>query len=120
MVGVLPGLDPDTVHRVGDGAVLHVQVGDILLVAILAETPNANAVARAAVDIGDANVGVGCSDRDAIVSGTDVGMRDGYVGRETDVDAVCVGAVLWCGDGDVVDVDVVAFVDHEVEHLAVQ
>lgn len=76
-------------------------------------------MARAAGDALDPEAGSAGADGDAVVAGPDVGANDVDVGRHLDVDAVGVGAASGRLDVDVLQLDVFALKDHDVEKLAV-
>lgn len=77
-------------------------------------------MARAAGDAGDGDEGVAVADRDAVVSGPDLGAGDGHPRVALQVDAVGVGAGGRGGDGDAAPLEVVAAQQRHVEELAVE
>lgn len=66
-----PCLDPDAVGGAGEITVGDVNVAHRLLVLVLAQAPDANAVAGAAPDAVDGDVGVAVAEGDAIVPDAD-------------------------------------------------
>ena len=59
------------------------------------------------------------ADGDAIIAGTNFGAENSDVGGHLDMDAVGVRAVSGCCDGNALCLDVLASIEHYVEHLAV-
>lgn len=90
-----------------------------MLIAVLPQAANANAMARAAGDFGDVNVSTPRPERDAVISGAYLRPRDIYVPRLTDVNPIRVGAVFRCNDFKASEVHAVAFEDNYVKKLAV-
>lgn len=116
----LPWLDSYTVGGVGEGAIYNVYPRHIMLVAVLPQAANADAMAGAAGDFGDVDVLSPRPERDAVVSGAYLRFRDLYVLRFTDVNPIRVGAITWCSDFNASDVHAVALEDDYVEELAIQ
>ncbi|KAG6395344.1 hypothetical protein SASPL_145987 [Salvia splendens] len=112
-------LDPEPVFGVFEIAIGYSNRPDFLLPVVLPEAPDADAVARAAVDPGDVHVGDSVSDGDAVVSGGDGCTDDSDVVGFSEVDAVRVGAVGRGRGTDVFYGHRVAVVDVEVELFAV-
>lgn len=117
--GVFPRLDPHTVRGAGDGAVPYTHTDDVLLVLVPPQAADADAMSRAALDLGDSDVGAAVTEGDAVVAGADDGLGDLHVGRPADVNAVGVGAVPRCPYGEGLDLDVLGPEDVHVEHLTV-
>ena len=77
------------------------------------------AVARAACDVLDEQVGGSGTHGDAVVASGDVGVGDGHSRRPPDVNSIGVGAFIGCGDFYILEFCVAAAVDDDVEHLAI-
>ena len=119
-LGVFIRLDPEAVGRLLESAVLHVDVGHVLLVLVPPKAADADAVSRAAGDAGDVDLGATWADGDAVVANTDNRVADCDPGRVTHVDAIRVGAVPWRRDRHVLDHHVLALEHVHVEELGVE
>jgi hypothetical protein len=116
----LPRLDPDAVVGVADHGVAHRDVGHARPRALLAQAPNADAVAAGpAGDVLDVHVEGACADGDAVVAVGDGGVGDEDVLGVLDVDAVRVGAQRRGADGEAAGHHAAAAVEPDVELGAV-
>jgi hypothetical protein len=115
----LPRLDPDPVVRVPDHGVAHRHVGHARPGALLAQGPDADAVAQPAGDVLDVHVEGAGADGDAVVAVGDRRVGDEHVLGVLDVDAVRVGALLRGADGQAAHQHAAAAVETEVELGAV-
>uniref|UniRef100_A0A804QNQ9 Uncharacterized protein n=1 Tax=Zea mays TaxID=4577 RepID=A0A804QNQ9_MAIZE len=96
----MPRLDPDAVVRVADDRVAHRDVCHARPRALLAQAPDADAVAAGpAGDVLDVHVAGAGADGDAVVAVGDGGVGDEDVLGVLDVDAVRVGAQRRGADG---------------------
>lgn len=118
--GVWPRLDADPVHCVGEGAVPHGHTNHGLLVMVLAEAPNADPMARPARHALNAHLLAPITERDAVVTGPDVGASDVDPRGAAHMDPVSVEAVLRCVDRDVLERHVLAVQELHMEQLAVE
>lgn len=71
-----PRLDPQSIVRAGELAVLNREPADIVLIRVLPEAPNADPVSRAAPDSENLNVLAPRSHGDAVVPSGDDGVND--------------------------------------------
>ena len=116
----LPRLDPDAVVRVADHGVAHGHVGHARPRTLLAQAPNADAVAAgAAGDVLDVHVEGAGADGDAVVAVGDGGVGDDDVLTVLHVDAVRVGAQRRRADGQAAGDHAAAAVEPDVELGAV-
>lgn len=119
LIRFLPRLDPESIGGSRQLTVLEIEVGNILIVFELPKASDADPMTRTAPDIGDVEPSVGLTDGDTVISRSYVGVGDlGVVGK-TYVDTIGVGTVGWCLDGDFVDLQLTASVDHHVKHLCI-
>lgn len=59
------------------------------------------------------------ADRDAIISGTNIGVEDGDVGGHLDMDAISVRTVTCGNDLNALRFHVLASIEHYVEQLTI-
>lgn len=78
-----------------------------------------NTVARATINVLNPQIGSAWTDRDAIISGSDVGVQNRDHGRLCNVNAVCVRATAGGQHRHSMNLDIVAVVDNNVEHLTI-
>lgn len=91
--GRRPCLDPYAVIGADEGAVYDVNAGDQVSV-VLPDAADADAVAGTACDLRDSDVPAAGNHGDAVVAGLDDAVGDADVVGWSDLDSVCVGAVV--------------------------
>jgi hypothetical protein len=117
---VLVRLDAHAIGGALQHAVLHRDVGHVLLVLVAAEAADADALPGAAGDACHRHTRAPGSDGDAVVAGADGRVGDAHLGGGSDVDAVRVLDVRGRGDAHVLHGDVLGGVDADVEELGVE
>lgn len=72
-------------------------------------------MSRTADNAIDIHIGVAVSNGDAVVAGRDITLQDLDTNAALNVDTVGVGAVTWCYNMDVLDHQVIAVQENDVE-----
>lgn len=114
-----PGLDPDSILCARERAVPDIHALHRLFVRVLSEAADADPMSRPAIDAGDGDLLASIAEGDAVVAGFDVGVGDVDSDGSSNVDPVCVEALSWGRDREVVEGQVVAPQHVHVELLAV-
>lgn len=118
--GGWPGLNPDTVHGAGYGAILDKDPDHRLFALVLPKAANTYAVARPTGHGRDIDLLAAVTNGDAVIASLDMGVHDDDPVGSADVDSICVGAISGSSHIDMLEGDVLAAQDIDMEFLAVQ